>query len=245
LRAVLFDGFGTLLTTQPEASDALKEACLRRAHAECDGVVKLPPFAQFLDAYKAERAKDHAERQDATAEFDFPARMQRVFARLGLGQRQSRALAQRAAARYMRELGNATRLLPDAQGILNRVPDGVRCALVSNFPDGPALRAALERVGMLYGFEALAISGELRRLKPDARVFREALEALDVAPEDAVMVGNDEAHDVAPAKALGMRAVLVCFPRGIPPPARTQADAVVGTLAELPPLLGRWAKEVT
>jgi FMN phosphatase YigB (HAD superfamily) len=40
--------------------------------------------------------------------------------------------------------------------------------------------------------------------KPDPAFFRHALAALGAAPEEAWMIGDDEAHDLAPARALGM-----------------------------------------
>jgi HAD superfamily hydrolase (TIGR01458 family) len=85
--------------------------------------------------------------------------------------------------------------------------------------------------------------------KPSPDFFRLALDATGVAPERAVMVGDDLAADVAGAQQVGIRAVLVrtgnaSDPHAQPPStavqshvAATEPDAVVEGLADLPGLL--------
>ncbi|TFG35772.1 MAG: HAD family hydrolase [Parcubacteria group bacterium] len=45
--------------------------------------------------------------------------------------------------------------------------------------------------------------------KPDPRAFITVLERLGVAPEDAVMVGDEAERDLVPAQKLGMKTVLI------------------------------------
>lgn len=47
------------------------------------------------------------------------------------------------------------------------------------------------------------------KTKPHDSIFRAMLERLEVAPEDAVMIGDDVEDDVRGAQAVGMRALLV------------------------------------
>ena len=47
------------------------------------------------------------------------------------------------------------------------------------------------------------------RTKPHASIFRAVLDLLEVAPEEAVMVGDAVEEDLAGARALGMRAILL------------------------------------
>ena len=53
--------------------------------------------------------------------------------------------------------------------------------------------------------------GSLRHghVKPHRSIFEAALTALDTGPEDAAMVGDSFADDIAGARALGMRAILL------------------------------------
>src|SRR5690606_31941474 len=89
-----------------------------------------------------------------------------------------------------------------------------------------------------FGLEGLVSatvsSAELGYLKPHPRIFQTALARLGVTPDSAVMVGDSLAHDVAGARAVGMRGVLIVR-RGS---AATDADVpVISSLRELPALL--------
>ena len=68
--------------------------------------------------------------------------------------------------------------------------------------------------------------------KPAAEPFMEALRRLEVAPQNAVMVGDDRINDIEGARAVGMRAVLLT--RAERPTHDGGADAVVSWLIDLP-----------
>jgi HAD superfamily hydrolase (TIGR01458 family) len=103
---------------------------------------------------------------------------------------------------------------------------------------GPLLDAGAFVAGLEYAAEAEAdVVG-----KPTATYFEAALEELDAAPSDAVMVGDDVESDVGGAKRIGMRGVLVRtgkFRRDTLEAAEPQPDAVIDSVAELPDLLAR------
>jgi HAD superfamily hydrolase (TIGR01458 family) len=85
-------------------------------------------------------------------------------------------------------------------------------------------------------------TGERARVlgKPSLDFFRLALDTAGVAPELAVMVGDDLAADVAGAQRVGVRGVLVRTGKGSgphPDAGTTQPDATIPSLAALPGLL--------
>jgi HAD superfamily hydrolase (TIGR01509 family) len=84
---------------------------------------------------------------------------------------------------------------------------GVRLGVVSN-SDGRA-EEALIASGLRDAFEVVVDSAIAGVEKPDPRIFLGALAALDVAPEDALYVGDLYEVDVAGARAAGMTAALV------------------------------------
>ena len=86
-----------------------------------------------------------------------------------------------------------------ADHVLGLVTNGASCLQ----------REKLAASGLSARFAAVAVSGELGVGKPDPAIFAHALEALGADAADAVMVGNSLAHDVAGARAAGMRAVWV------------------------------------
>jgi inorganic pyrophosphatase len=71
--------------------------------------------------------------------------------------------------------------------------------------DGPRLDAG----AFLLGLEAASGKQALVMGKPSPVFFTQALDALGIAPQDALVVGDDVAADVHGAHAVGMRSALV------------------------------------
>ena len=70
--------------------------------------------------------------------------------------------------------------------------------------------------------------------KPAADVFLAALNRLEIAPQNAVMVGDDRVNDIEGARAVGMRTILLA--RGDRPQHDGGEDAVVPELTTVPRL---------
>ena len=81
--------------------------------------------------------------------------------------------------------------------------------------------------------DAWISSGTHGKVKPSPTIFRAVLELLEIAPADAVMVGDSFADDVEGARALGMRALLLDREGRYPEVAEK-----LTTLLELPAALG-------
>jgi len=134
-----------------------------------------------------------------------------------------------------------TREVPGARAALAAVAaTGARIAIVSN-ADGTVeaqLRAdGICQVGPGDGVDVDVVldSGVLGVGKPDPAIFRLALDAVGVAPERALHVGDTPAADVAGARAAGVHAVLVD-----PYDHHPDADVVrIRHLADVVGLLGR------
>ncbi|HYP52279.1 MAG TPA: HAD-IA family hydrolase, partial [Pyrinomonadaceae bacterium] len=98
---------------------------------------------------------------------------------------------------------------PDAARVIDELKRaGLTVAVISNTEDGRA-RDALEAAGIASRFDVLIDSHVVGIRKPDARIFRLALDELGLAPEESVYVGDSYAMDALPALATGMRAVLL------------------------------------
>jgi putative hydrolase of the HAD superfamily len=105
-------------------------------------------------------------------------------------------------------------IAPDTHDALARLrAGGFRLGVVSN-SDG-RVEEALRAAGLLAYFDVIVDSTLAGVEKPDPAIFRPALEALEVRPEDAVYVGDLYDVDVAGARAAGMTAIL--FAPGEPP----------------------------
>lgn len=99
----------------------------------------------------------------------------------------------------------------------------------------------LRQTHLLPYLEHMIFSGDEGIWKPDPRIFQRSLEALGVAPGEAVFVGDSPREDVLGSQAAGMRAVWKRsreFPQG-----DVQPDAIITDLPELLPLLEAWADQ--
>ena len=93
---------------------------------------------------------------------------------------------------------------------------GLRLGVVSN-SDG-RVEQALAAAGLRDYFDVVIDSALVGLEKPDPRIFRAALEALGVQPEEALYVGDLYEIDVLGAQAAGLRAVWFGAPAGDPTP---------------------------
>jgi HAD superfamily hydrolase (TIGR01509 family) len=89
---------------------------------------------------------------------------------------------------------------------------GFKLGVISN-SDGRVVEA-LEVAGLRQYFDVIIDSALVGLEKPDPRIFRAALEALGVEPEEALYVGDRYEVDVRGAEAAGIRGVLFDPPVG-------------------------------
>ncbi len=84
-------------------------------------------------------------------------------------------------------------------------------------------------LGLAQRLGVALISDAIGLAKPDPRIFQRAAEALDVAPSDCVLIGDNPEKDVLGAAAVGMRAVWfrarIPWPEALPP-ARESATSL-------------------
>ncbi len=121
---------------------------------------------------------------------------------------------------------------------------GVKIGIICDvgLTPSPILRRHLQVQGVLDYFDHWAFSDEVGVYKPDAKIFRYALDGLGgVAPEHAAHVGDLRRTDIVGAKAMGMTAVRY---RGIsddpvmPDSPMVEGDHVLDDHADLPGALG-------
>jgi HAD superfamily hydrolase (TIGR01509 family) len=119
---------------------------------------------------------------------------------------------------------------------------GLKTGLISNagVTTAPTLRAMLDHYELLPLLDVLVFSDEAQSAKPSLAVFEAALSALEVDGADAVFVGDSPLHDVAGARAAGMRTVVIGHKQvdGLDPDARIDdLPSLLNVLAEFDPAL--------
>jgi len=110
----------------------------------------------------------------------------------------------RAALRFV---GDARTALEESARVLEKLAPRYRLGVVSNFYGN--LHAVLKDAG-LAPYLSVAVDSEIAgATKPDPAIFRSALRALRLAPENVLLVGDSPRRDMAGAKAVGMPHVLL------------------------------------
>jgi len=217
-RAVLFDFGGTL---------------------DADGE---PAVAQFLRGYRlAGGGRSDIEFEEIFRESD--RRVAENSAIRGLGFRETVALQSRLLAEHegidaeviARAVEDA--VLPIAARNARLLADlrerGVRTAVVSNFTGN--LKLCLAELGLAPFMDAVVDSAVVGVRKPEPEIFRIALEQLGVAPEDALMVGDNPYADIRAAAALGMMTCWLALSR--PAPEGCSPTFRIARLMELLPII--------
>jgi HAD superfamily hydrolase (TIGR01549 family) len=126
-------------------------------------------------------------------------------------------------------------LRPDIDGLLRRfVERGLKLGIVANQP--AAVVPRLERAGIAGFFIHTGISGTTGLSKPDPRAFQAAAQALGAAPAECIMVGDRIDNDIAPARALGMAAILFRHGRHRKQKPRSLAETPDAIVADVPEL---------
>jgi putative hydrolase of the HAD superfamily len=137
-------------------------------------------------------------------------------------------------------------LVPEAHKVLARLSSQYRLAIISDtgLTPGRVLRQILEADNLMGYFTHLTFSDEIGRSKPHPNAFLTTLEALGVAPAEAVHVGDLLRTDIAGAQNVGMRGVQyigVSQEDRLAPVPNVTPDAVIRNHAELEPLLQKWS----
>jgi putative hydrolase of the HAD superfamily len=125
---------------------------------------------------------------------------------------------------------------PDALQVLSLLrARGVQRGICSNAPFPPEMmrrQVGSNAIGELM--DGIVFSSMVGRRKPAPEMYHAALDAIGVAPERVLFVGNRVREDYDGPRSLGMRAVLYTAHNSEPAPAGIRS---IARLSELPGLL--------
>lgn len=125
--------------------------------------------------------------------------------------------------------------------MLARLRSQYRLGVLSNYPDGAAIRASLLKTGLFEHFDRVVVSGDLGYAKPHPLPFETMTRGLRVPASATVFVGDNWLADVQGGKRAGMWVVHTTqyvpyeqFERRL---GDLDPDAVIADLLELEPLI--------
>lgn len=242
IRAVLFDMGSTLLEFENQPwEDLIRqgiEAVYKGLHAH--GAV-LPTSQEFYQVFRESYRETWRQAEQSLLEMQIRLLLQETAQGLGLLLTEA-MLLDLVRAHYGPVSSQVTIYADTIDTLVEVRRRGMKVGLVSNTVWPGALhKEDLERFGILELFDHVLFSADLGVRKPHPQIFQAALDALNVAPHEAVFVGDRVPEDVDGAMRVGMRGVWKerpdreRLPHVIP-------DAQIIHLRELPAILDSWTE---
>ncbi len=144
--------------------------------------------------------------------------------------------AEEVAVEFLTTNDSRYRLFPDALTVLDElVKRGFRLAIITNGQESLQMEKLIT-LNLEKYFETIVIAENIGYRKPDKRIFTFLLERLEVAPENALMVGSSFFDDIAGAKKSGIKSVWMTNGKREQHPD-IKADFIISALHELIKLL--------
>lgn len=115
--------------------------------------------------------------------------------------------------------------------LLKRLRPLYRLGVISNFYGNVA--SLCREAALADSLDVILDSAETGVSKPDPEIFRIALKKLDLAPAQAIFIGDSYERDIAPARQLGMKTIWLKGPKPRIPENAEPADLEISSLMEL------------
>jgi putative hydrolase of the HAD superfamily len=229
MKALLLDLDDTLLDYSGGVEECWQAACVSAAPAAVDQAALLRALAETRAWFWSDPVRHRRERADMLGAWTRIAA--HALERCGAADAAvAEAIGRDFAARRRRRM----QLFPESLACLEHWrARGVPLALVTN-GDASEQRWKIETYQLAPFFGAMVIEGEFGAGKPDEVVYRHALQALGVRPEEAWMVGDHLEFDVDAPQRLGLRGVWVDRAgQGLPAGGAVRPHRVIRDLREL------------
>ena len=213
IQAITFDLWDTLIRETPESGRKVKEARIRGLFMLLQGQGYPGTLEEVEGAY--ERVGEHlqeiwAQNVDAGPE----DQVQFFLKALNDGWQipnDRMTLANLEWAYVSPALQALPVLNQGAAEVLTGLRQQYRLGLICNTGriPGTMLKIILQRLGILEHFDVLTFSDVVGVRKPDPHIFHLTLDRLEIAPDQALHVGDNPTTDILGARGAGMWAVLL------------------------------------
>jgi HAD superfamily hydrolase (TIGR01509 family) len=229
-KAIFFDLGETLVTQNIEDSMVTRNALQDISKLLPKPVSPTTLFQLYMKGYK----KNDAIRTEYNVEIPIQAWMRQLLARV-TGREQPDQLVDKCIKIIVK--ARAANAIPfeDAETTLSKLSRRrLKLGVMSNVSSHEVATAILAKVRLAKYFDLVVTSALTGIRKPDPGIFRYAMYQLKIKPEEAVIVGDSERHDIHGGYISGLRTVLINRKKHVD---NSLADFQFRTLAEAIPTL--------
>ncbi len=234
IEAVIFDIGDTLLHFETMKAREFLDVATHPAHARlCELGFQPPPFKAYVRSIKWAFWWAYLRARARRREVQIMRAFARCHARMGI----------RLSDEQLNDLGHLCtqairRFLTmddDAVSVVAGLSEaGYKLGIVSNTPFPRfAIDDFLRFEGLLEYFPVRVYSSDARYMKPHRKIFYLALDALGVAPDRALYIGDCIKRDVKGPSRIGMKTVLMAHNGSRLPRRGVQPDHVIRKLTEI------------
>jgi HAD superfamily hydrolase (TIGR01549 family) len=233
-KGILFDMDGVLLLTTQSPDQIWQQVCQQFAPQ-----LDLSPEALMLALRESRRLykkniEHDAEKQRRDRLEPFETRQETVERVLEQVGKADKTLAAEMVHAYEALRDAHRQLAPSAIDTLQKLQNQkIPLALISN-GNATYQRQKIKQHHLAPFFDAILIEEEFGVAKPDQRIFLSALDQIHISAQEAWMIGDDLAFDIAGSQQVGIFAIWFNFSRQELPAQNTiRPNCVIHALPEL------------
>jgi putative hydrolase of the HAD superfamily len=213
VKAVLFDFADTLVNTERFDYDK----CLRKIVQSLGKNGISVPFKSFKRGYFDSRDRFYKKTEKTLEEQNFAERIIETLRSCSVYVSSEDERIREAAEAFCNCFAMSLTIDSYLPSLLEQLHKKYKLAVVSNMSFAEAIFQSLREFNIVNYFDAVIVSGILGWRKPNPKIFKKALQTLDVKAKEAAFVGDSPRADIEGARKLGMKTVLLIEKRKKPP----------------------------
>ena len=205
VKAIFFDLGETLVTQNIEDNLVTMNALEKISKILPRPVTGTDLFSTYKEGYKVNEAFRTVHHVEVPIQAWMPQLLRKA-----LGKEPEDRLVQEAIMLVVSARAENAIAFPESRPLLGRLSKKPqKLGIISNVSSHDVAVEILRKVGLLGYFQSVVTSAFVGIRKPDPGIFLYALMQFGLRPDEAVIVGDSEKHDVWGGKITGMKTVLI------------------------------------
>ena len=205
LKAVIFDYVGTLVICRGYSMEASRLKLYRALVSEGFDVTE----DRFVQAYIVAHEKYRKVRYEQLREVTNAVWVAEALRSLGFQANPDDCRVKAALNVFFQDFIDSLELRDGAKKLLKKAQANCKVGLITNFTYAPVIYKSLPHLEINAFFNAVVVSEENGWRKPCSQIFQDALNKLQVQPNEAIYIGDSPIEDIKGAKEAGLKTVFV------------------------------------